>query len=1026
VSRACFGILGPLAVEVSDSPVEITAMQLRRLLCILLLAPGRPVPTSTIVECMWPSEAPESSMRPHDPAKTLRIYASRLRRRLPEATGPRWDVRGYRLEIDVDDLDAKRFERLLTDAASIVEEDPARCAAILRAVLALWRGPAFFDCRDEEWALSAAIRLDELRLTAVERMIDARLACGEDASLCAELEQLVEDHPLRERFWAQLMLALYRAGRQADALRTYQQLRTLLREEIGIEPGRELAELEAAVLRQDPAIDGPPRRRVDARPASRDAARRGESVPSRRAQTEVDGDESSSNLPLLLTSFVGRSRELTAVHDLASTSRLVTLVGPGGVGKTRLAIKSAEELRETADGAFLVELAPLRRPDEIARAIAFAIGVRVPAGSDALQRVIDAVHDQSLLIVLDNCEHLVEASAVVCRRLMGSCAGVRVLATSRQPLGIAGEVLYPVPVLGVPPRGADAVAEIVEQDAVRLFDERARAEQAGFRVDDANAALVASICRRLDGIPLALELAASRLQALSLAEIHAGLEERFRLLAVGGRSDDPRHRTLEALIDWSYELLDDDERRTLGALAVFVGGFDLESAYAVVGEPGKGVDDEAQRWEVLEHVSALVRKSLVAADTSAETTRYTLLETIRQYALTKVAEAHGRGALESLRQAHDALYVEMARRAAPLMWTGEQSRWLWRLELEFDNIRAALHHLLQSQESARVAMKLMLDLERFFDWSGREGELFALLEQHAEAWEGDPADPLSLRFEILRSKYLGRVDPAGALRAVRRIVEAARALGDERIVVEAQARIAWLASFSGDDQEAALAHGSALAAARAYGEQVLLARVLITPPESTEESLELLRMHERSGDAISLYLVLHNLGETALEEGDLAGARSYLGQATEMYRVIRGPGEHAALHANIATLMLAEGSNAEARAAFRRTVEIANRQLYTRYLCNALLGLALCASRDGDRVLSATLYGAASYECERAGFPPGRWLARAWEDEGQQVATTLGPRRYEAALGWGRRLSRGDVVATALGRQGPFVAARRE
>jgi predicted ATPase/DNA-binding SARP family transcriptional activator len=1026
VSRACFGILGPLAVEVSDSPVEITAMQLRRFLCILLLSPGRPVSTPTIVECMWPTEGGDALPRPNDPAKTLRIYASRLRRHLPEVTGPRWDVRGYRLEIDVDDVDAKRFEKLLEDAASLVEHDPDRCVRSLREALTLWRGPAFSDCRDEEWALSAAVRLDELRLTAIERMIDARLACGEDVSLCAELEHLVGEHPLRERFWAQLMMSLYRAGRQADALRTYQQLRVLLREELGLEPGRELTDLEAAVLRQDPAIDRPPRRVAtgSAHPEDGDLPRAPATAPP--TWPAVGADEPRSNLPLLLSSFVGRSRELEEIHDLVSTTRLLTLVGPGGVGKTRLALKVAEELRATTDGVFLVDLAPLRRPDEVARALAFAVGIGVSAGSDVLGRVIEAVHDHGLLIVLDNCEHLVEASAGLCRELLGSCGGVRVVATSRQPLGIAGEVLYPVPVLAVPAREASGAAEVAEADAVRLFTERARAEQGAFRVDNGNADRVASLCRRLDGIPLALELAAARLAALSLDEIHARLEERFRLLASGGRSGDPRHKTLEALIDWSYDLLDDEERRTLGILAVFVGGFDLDSACSVVGGSDERADGETQRWEVLDRVTTLVRKSLVMADTTTETTRYRLLETIRQYALAKVAKQEGPHALERLGQAHAAVYAELAREAAPLVWTGEQSRCLWRLELEFDNIRAALDHLLRSRDSARAAMQLLLDLERFFDWSGREAELLALLNERAELWEEGSVDALTARFEVLRLKFLARVDAAEALRALRRTLQTAQQLGDEALVIAVQTRMAWMAWFSGDKEGAARAHASAVAAARARGEQTLLLRALVSPPDSEEEFFELLGMHARSGDGISRYLVLHNLGESALDEGDLVGARSYLDQAAEMFRLVQGPGEHVALHANLATLLLAEGHHAEARAALRKTVEIANRRLNIRYLCNALLGLALCASYEGDRVLSATLYGAASYERERAGFQFAPMLRQAWDEEGPRVASVLGAQRFDGALGWGRRLSRGDVIATALGRQGPFVAVRRD
>jgi DNA-binding SARP family transcriptional activator len=571
-----FGILGPLELRLDGEAVDIGPMQLRRLLSILLLAPGRPVPLDTMVECMWPEDGPAAT-QPDNQVKTLRIYISRLRKVVPADIGPFFDVRGFRLHVEPEDVDAVQFEVLLAGSPQPVSASPRRSASKLRAALALWRGPALADCRDELWAIGAAARLDELRLAAIERLTDARLELGEHVLLCPELEHLVREHPLRERFWGQLILALYRSGRQADALRAFQRIRRRLGEELGIEPNRELAELEAAVLNQDALLDVP--RRVEELGSVSDGDADGDEA-SDGGETAVSDSRRSVGGPATtrpgpfgrvrarpLTSFVGREQEMADITALIESRRLVTLTGPGGVGKTRLASELLRQLCDQTgnDSIFFADLATLREGDDVFSFVALVLGVKVGQTDSVLDVLSRAIGDETLLLLLDNCEHVAAACASLCTVLLPVCRGVGVLATSIRPLGVEGEAIYAVPSLPVPAAGTVDALSVAAEASVRLFVERASAVQRSFRLDESNAPNVATICRRLDGIPLALELAAARLRVLSTVEICSGLDERFRLLSAASSDQLPHHRTLEALIDWAYELLDADARWLLRA-----------------------------------------------------------------------------------------------------------------------------------------------------------------------------------------------------------------------------------------------------------------------------------------------------------------------------------------------------------------------------------------------------------------------------------------------------------------------------
>jgi predicted ATPase len=496
---------------------------------------------------------------------------------------------------------------------------PAQAIGLLEEALGLWRGPALAEFAEQPWAQAEAARLEELRLQAIEALVELRLAVGGHVGMVGELEGLVAAHPMRERLRGQLMVALYRSGRQADALGVYQQAREALAEELGIDPSPELQRLHHQILVQDSALDatgGPP-----AAPAH--------------------------NLPERLTSFVGRDAELGEVGKLVEQYRLVTVIGPGGVGKTSLAIELARRLvGGYPDGVWLVELAALQDPAMLAEVVVASLGLDAEPGEPGtrppapLDRLAEFVRDKALVVVLDNCEHLAAVCAGLVQRLLRAGPRLRVLATSREVLGVAGEAVWPVPPLAVPagPAGAGLDLELglelgvgevglgpevlVRFDAVRLFVDRAVAADPGFVLDGANGPVVAELCRRLDGLPLAIELAAARTRALPVAELAARLDDRFRLLAGGGRTSERRQQTLRATIDWSWELLEEGDRRLWRRLSVFSGGWTLAAA-EVVGA-GEGLEGAG----VVEGLVRLVDRSLVVA-VGGEPARFGLLESLR-------------------------------------------------------------------------------------------------------------------------------------------------------------------------------------------------------------------------------------------------------------------------------------------------------------------------------------------------------------------------------------------------------------
>ena len=628
-------ILGPLEVTDGTRVLEVGGLRQRALLARLAVAANRVVAVDSLVDELWGPEPPAGARQ------ALQAQVSRLRKVLGDADRLVARAPGYVLRLGPDELDTARFEALLAQArAAAAEGDRGTAARRWADAEGLWRGPALAEFADAAFAQAEAARLGELRLGATEARIEAELELGRHHQVVAELEGLVGNHPYRERLWAQLILAFYRAGRQADALAAYQRLRHVLGHELGIAPSPELARLEEAVLLQKPELEwvqplgGPVDQKLDVR--------------------DQPTTKTRSNLPVPRSSFVGRAQEFTELTTLLQQGRLVTIVGPGGAGKTRLAIELAHRVSPDYGDIRLVELAPLADPSLVLATVAGECGVREELGREPLEALVAVLESDRTLLVLDNCEHLLDSAAHLVDALLGAVPRLSVLATSREPLRVEGERVWRTPALPVPSSVDLRAADLLEFDAARLFVYRATDADHRFKLTDDNARTVAEICRRLDGIPLAIELAAARVPALTPAQIASRLDHRFALLRTGARTAPARQRTLLATLEWSHDLCLHGERTLYRRLAVFAGGFTLEAAEAICSGETIGQSD------VLDLLATLTDRSLVVVHKGREEARFDLLETLRAFALEKL-EAAAEGA--AVRDRHLGFYGKLAARA---------------------------------------------------------------------------------------------------------------------------------------------------------------------------------------------------------------------------------------------------------------------------------------------------------------------------------------------------------------------------
>ena len=811
-------MLGPLEVAIDGTPVELTARRPRALLAALLLRANEVVAVDALADALWNGQPPASA------ASVLRVYVSQLRRALGDERIVTKHP-GYMLVVDDGELDAVQFESLVTDARAALDDGSARLARTLYGrALDLWRGDALAGLADDGDAHAVAGRLNDLRLVCLEGRLAADLELGRHADVLPELEQLVSAHPLREGLRAQLMLGLYRVGRQADALAAYREARDALVGELGLEPGGELRALERRILEQDPALDLMPA-----------------TSPGRA-------------LPALPTATIGREGELAEITARlrARQPRLLTLLGPGGIGKTRLAVEAARMLEgELVDGAVFVDLAPVTAPDQLLPAIGTALGIREEARP--WQAVLaERLRGLELLLVLDNVEHLVDGAAPI-GELLAAAPQLLVLATSRRVLRLEAEQIYEVQPLD-------------ETAARALLAERISA--AGVRVGPGEPPLEA-VSARLEGLPLAIELAAPWFRTVRPDELLRLLDSRLHTLGEGARDRPQRQRTMRSALDWSFELLEPSAQRLLGALSVCNGGFTSETALAVGGEQTSLAD-----------LAALVDASLVRSGDG----RHLLLDVVREYA------AELESADDGARERHARHYLAFAEEAGGHLTSADQGQWLTALDHEHDNLRAALDWAATSDRD--LELSLAAALGRFW---GMRGYVSEGLDRLLHATEHRRAGLEELLANALRAASALAL-LRGAYPLARELVERSLELHDE--LGDAQGRARGLINLGailfaqGELDRAAETMDHCIAACEALGDSRLTAVArnnrgdialaqgqLDVAGEQFAQSLELLRALD---DLANVARALYNLGAVAVEQGRLNDAGALLAEGLEL------------------------------------------------------------------------------------------------------------------------------------------------
>ena len=1177
------GILGPLEISTASDAVAIGAPKQRALLALLALRPGYSATTEQLIDGLWDEDPPRSAQ------KTLQTYVSGLRRILPTDV-IRTAGGGYELAINPENIDAYCFEALVGSARkSQAEGEVAVSIDSFRQALSLWRGPALADVLSELPGTTAASRLDELRRVAVEDLADLLLESGQHRELIADLETSVSEEPLREKRWAQLMTALYRSGRQADALRTFQRLKTLLSDELGIEPSADLVQLEQDILLQETTLDPiasetaskplpvdlavvqatalppsgtltllmtdiegstrlweehpeemaaalrrhdellrnaiveneghvvktvgdafhaaflTPRQAVAAATQAQQLLRLEEwpapitlkvrmaihtgqyeerdrdyfgpavnrvarlaaighggqvlvsgttaeiledapeqtvglhdlgmhhlkdlSRPERVFQLNVEGLETvfpplrslysptiGHNLPVQNTSFVGRETEIAEVISLLDRSHLVTLTGAGGSGKSRLALQvAAETLDAFGNSVWLAELAPVADPELVVATVATALGVREEPGRPLEDTVMVAISDRRLLVVLDNCEHVLDACSDLTDRLVRSCPNLGVLATSREPLGIDGEQLYRVPSLSLPEakEPSDPVAAIAF-DAVHLFVDRAKAHVSSFVLDQTQASAVVSLCRKLDGLPLAIELAAARVSSLSVADIDMRLDDRFRLLTKGRRTALPRQQTLRALIDWSYDALTSEEQGVLRRLSVFAGGWDLDACQTVCSLGSHAETD------VLDVLGSLVSKSLVQAEPIIGGLRYGLLETIRQYGAEKLAEA-GSDEEESTRNAHADVFLGFVEFAAAQLRGPDQVRWIDRLDREYENIRAALSHL-SDQGRISAVLRMSVALKEYWIRRGYFNEGLQILD--GALVRTDIEDPRIRAAAVIAAGRLGNEMRRGQWSQAMLIegLDLSRRLDHASLMSSALTQLAYAAGDQGDYESAMQLVGEAIESASRTNDPVLLGDAYLTrsnipwPSDRSaarQDCLDAISLFSKARDPSGLAGAESSLAMLDLREGNLETAYARFRKVLDKSRESKDDRQILTLYAYIGLTEMLHGDTSAAKGSFKDGLTLAVRMGHRPVLMNNLIGLAGCASAAAENERAAMLYGAAStLQNQVQMFDPDVENLCEWDKK--RLRRRLGESEFADSYEAGSKLTTSDVIRLAL------------
>jgi predicted ATPase len=735
----------------------------------------------------------------------------------------------------------------------------------------------------------------------------------------------------------------------------------------------------------------------------------------------LDNPEMLNNLPRTVSSFIGRAKEMAEVRRILGQSRLVTLTGPGGAGKTRLGLQVAADLLDgSGDGVWLVDLAPLTDPEAVPGAVARVLGIKEQAGFPMHDALVEALADQDLLLILDNCEHLIGACAKLAETLLRGCPKVHVIATSREPLGIDGERIFRVPSLGLPTHDAEDLAGLVASEAGELFLERARAQLPEFGLNEENAPLVAAVCRRLDGMPIALELAAARLRSMSLVHLHERLDQRFLLLTGGNRTALPRQQTLRAVVDWSYDLLNASEQAALRRLSVFVGGFDFDTAEAVCGF------GEIDAFDVADLLGSLVDKSLVQAETTGGDVRYRLLETIRQYAAELLRGGDLSEAGEA-RDAHARAFLDLAESVEPRLSGPDQKRWLDRLDQELGNLHAAFEHFVATPGGAASALHMGVALRGFWSARGHCQEGLELLKSALDLPE--VAAPTALRAASLcaigtLANHWG--DTANGLRSLEEGLAIARSLRDVAFVAEYLYEIAFIHYKQGDYGLANALLDEAYEVAVSTGDERLIASALRwragtnqnDPAQRRADLVAALGYFRRVGDIGWVIKVLEDLALLELNDSKFEAARSNyeeaLTAATELGDMYAQPN----VLQNLGLIAVLQGDVPTASRYFVDSLKLTRRLNLQGVLPYNLLGLSLCASEMGDYERAARLHGGADalLEVLQEAFEPLEYGIRVRDHD--QLRLMMGGPMFDAAYASGRLM--GHVELTELGLRPPF------
>jgi predicted ATPase/DNA-binding SARP family transcriptional activator len=978
-----FRILGSLEVVDGDRLLALGGPQQRALLAVLLVHRGEPVSSDRLIDELWGERPPASAI------KIVHGYVSNLRRLLGDGLLVTRG-RAYLLQLQPGQTDFDRFAARVAEGRRAMRDGDARTAATrLREALGLWRGPPLADLAYEAFAQAEIVRLHESRLAALEERIAAELELGEHASLVGELEALVREHPLREGFIAQLMLALYGAGRQAEALEAYQHARVRLADELGLEPGPALKTLQVQILEQAPALQ----------------ATRASGHDAERLLMAAASALGTGGLPRPATSLIGRDEELDAVCRLVGgpDARLVTLTGPGGVGKTRLALEVVHALESSfADGVCWVELAGVTRPDDVGSTVARALGVTPLPGEGPREALLRYLTGRWLLLAIDNFEHVLEAAELVAE-WHATCEGLSLLVTSRESLNLAAEHCVIVAPLAVPSPDRATVGEVEAIAGSALFLAAARRRDSSFAGSATAAPAIARICARLDGLPLALELAAARTGVLGVEELAARLGEAVTDLGVGARDAPDRQRTLHATIEWSYRTLDEPLQRSFVKFAVFAGGATLEAAQAVTGAD-------------LATVQALIGKSLIYRHQEPDgANRLVMLETIRQYALSRLRADPNQHAVHRRHCEH---YLQLVEQAVPRLWTLGEQRALALLDAEIDNLRSALQWSLEA--APETCLRLAGQLGKYWrlrpDLEGLKWLEAALKAAGERAPALDRARARLHHADELSFRHHG----AASIDGLRAAAALYRQANDHAGLSETLSSLAVsVGVFAGDQAGERRYALQACDHARSAGDDGLLGRALgklavVSGDERRailEQAAELLIP---LGDYREVAIAYSNAAYGSLIEDSIAEATSFLESALHAVGRIEDPLETEIILSNIGLARLFSGDLDFARDAFEQALRLCAQHNLRELAGEGIAGLAAVAAAQGRDETAARLRGAA----RTVGYPPAaldRGIdSRLERDYLAAARTRYGDAAWDADERAGARMSCEAAIAYAL------------